>query len=47
MKCCKDLQIAFTSNDSFSSVIHAVERCEDTFALHKRLKRKEVLQAIL
>jgi len=48
MKCCKDLQIALTSNDSLSSDINAIELCEEIIALHRRLKKEESYpQAIL
>lgn len=41
MKCCKDLEIALTSDDSLSSDINAIELCEEIIALHRRLKKEE------
>lgn len=38
MKCCKDLEIALTSDDSLSSDINAIELREEIIALHRRLK---------
>jgi len=38
MKCCKDLQIVLTSNDSLSSDINVIELCEEIIALRRRLK---------
>jgi len=48
MKCCKDLEIALTSDDSLSSDINAIELFEEIIAMHRRLKKeKSGPQAIL
>lgn len=41
MKCCKDLEIALTSDDSLSFDINAIELCEEIIALHRHLKMEE------
>ena len=47
MKCCKDLQLALSSNDGLNSDINSVELCEEINTLQKHLKNENDPKAIL
>jgi hypothetical protein len=47
MKCCKDLQLALSSNDGLNSDINSVELCEEINTLQRRLKNENDPKAIL
>ncbi|CAI6362922.1 unnamed protein product [Macrosiphum euphorbiae] len=47
MKCCKDLQLALSSNDGLNSDINSVELCEEINTLQKHLQNENDPKAIL
>lgn len=40
IRCCKDLQLAFTSNYGLSSDINSIELCEEIMAFQRQLKKE-------